>query len=278
MVDHTKKRPKHTVIGIDLIKALSEEGNRIFTVADARNKATTCGISKSYLVEALHHLVNTGWIVRLKKGLYSISSLFPGMVPIHEFEIGMYLANPVTISHWSALHYHGMTEQMPRKVYLTTTQKIISHIHDKKQKAASIKVNGVFYEFIQVKPARFFGINDYWLGEIKIKVTDPERTLVDGLSFPRYFGDWPEVFNAFEKYLSKIDLGKIIDYAKKIDTATCKRLGWTLEKLGVENTKLNVLKNIPISGYRILDPSGSKKGKCNKKWMIQENLSEKLKI
>jgi len=36
----------------------------------------------------------------------------------HEFEIAMALAHPAAISHWSALHHHGLTEQAPRKVFM----------------------------------------------------------------------------------------------------------------------------------------------------------------
>jgi len=271
---------KHTRLGLELLKKLSQEGRRIFTVGDARKAASFCGVSDSYVVESLHHLSNTGWIVRLKRGLYVISSFFPGMTPIHEFEIAMALAHPAAISHWSAMHFHAMTEQIPQRIYVTTTQTIVLSRSTKKikknGKATGQKINGIPYKFIRIKPERFFGTKDYWVGEAKVTIMDPERTLIDGLVAPKYFGDWAEVYSAFESQFSRLDLDKMVDYSIRLDTAVVKRLGWILEKLEVEDSILQRLESVPIRGYRTLDPNSSRKGPCNKRWMIQENLLGKM--
>jgi predicted transcriptional regulator of viral defense system len=60
------------------------------------------------------------------------------------------------------------------------------------------EVYGVVYEFIKTNPDRFFGIDNYWVGETRIAMTDPERTLIDGLIVPRHSGDWAEIYHAFE--------------------------------------------------------------------------------
>jgi len=273
---NARNNQKHTRLGVELVRKLSEDGKRIFTIRDAREAASFCGIADSYVVESLHHLSNTGWIVHLKKGLYIISSSFPGMTPIHEFEIAMALVHPAAISHWSAMHFHGMTEQISQRVYITTTKAIVTSrltkSPKKNQRSSSREINGVLYEFIKIKPERFFGTKDYWVGEAKVTIMDPERTLIDGLVAPKYFGDWAEVYSAFESQLSRLDLDKMVDYSTRLDTAVVKRLGWILEKLGVEDSILQRLETVPIRGYRTLDPSGPRKGPCNRRWMIQENL------
>jgi len=38
-----------------------------------------------------------------------------------------------------------------------------------------------------------------------------------------------------------------------------------------------MLVKLPIRGYRKLDPTGPRRGPCNRRWMIQENLPGKLK-
>jgi predicted transcriptional regulator of viral defense system len=165
-------------------------------------------------------------------------------------------------------------------VYITTTQKITILKSDKRQnstqKSYSRKINGIIYEFVKVKPERFFGIKEYWVGEAKVTITDPEKTLIDGLIAPKYFGDWAAVYSAFEAYISKIDFDRIVNYSLRFDTACVKRLGWILERLGVTNSILHKLESVPIKGYRVLDASGPKKGHCNKRWMIQENIPGKI--
>jgi len=273
---NARKNQKHTRIGIEMVRKLFEEGKRIFTIADARKAAFYCGMDDNYVVEALHHLSNTGWVNRLKRGLYLVSSSFPGMTPVHEFEIAMALVQPSAISHWSALHFHGMTEQIPQGVYITTTQAVpISRAvktRNKSQRSFSREINGILYEFIKIKPERFFGVKDFWVGEVKVTITDPERTLIDGLISPKYFGGWEEIYSAFEAHIPSLDLAKIIDYSLRLDAVIAKRLGWIMEKVGVEDIILQKLEAVPIRGYRVLDSTGPRKGTCNKRWMIQENL------
>lgn len=269
----------HTGAGIELVRRLASEGDRIFTSARARELAPTVGLSEGYLRQALHHLVKSGWLIRLRNGLYSISSTVPGVMPVHEFEIAMALVDPAAISHWSALHYHGLTEQAPRKVFvLTTTKTSVPRVRGDKAKRSGdgFFVAGTSYQFVQVKPERFFGTEKVWIGEVaRIKITDPERTLLDGLAMPRYFGDFSEVLHAFEVRGENLDLDRIIDYALKLDRAISKRLGWVLERNGIQLARLSRLARVPAKGYIKLDPGGPARGPTNKNWMIQENLPGK---
>jgi len=277
---NARNNQKHTRIGIEMVRKLFEEGKRIFTIADVRKAASYCGMADNYVIEALHHLSNTGWLTRLKRGLYIISSSFPSMTPVHEFEIAMALVQPSAISHWSALHFHGMTEQIPQRVYVTTTNAIpISRTvkaRNKSQRSFSREINGILYEFIKIKPERFFGIRDFWVGEVKVAITNPERTLIDGLISPKHFGGWVEIYSSFESHISSLDLAKMIDYSLRLDAVIAKRLGWIMEKVGVEDSILRRLEAVPIKGYRVLDSTGPRKGHCNKRWMIQKNLPGRI--
>ena len=265
----------HTGAGVELVRKLAGEGDRIFTTGRARELAPVAGLSEDYLLQALHHLTRSGWLVRLRKGLYALSSSVPGATPVHEFEIAMALVDPAAISHWSALHHHGLTDQMPRKVFvLTTTETSVPRARGAKAKQMrdGFPVGGIVYRFIQIKPERFFGTEKVWIGEARVTITDPERTLLDGLSMPQYCGDFAEVLHAFEVRASDLNLEQIIEYALELDAATVKRLGWVLEHLGVVPSKLERLAALPIKGYRKLDPTGPRNGTCNRHWMIQENL------
>ncbi len=270
----------HTGAGVELVRKLVGEGDRIFTTRRARELAPVAGLSEGYLPQALHHLTRSGWLVRLRKGLYALSSSVPGAAPVHEFEIAMALADPAAISHWSALHHHGLTEQASRKVFvLTTTSASVPRTRGAKAKQVrdGLLVGGTVYRFIQVKPERFFGTEKVWIGEARVTITDPERTLLDGLSMPQYCGDFAEVLHAFEARASELNLERIIEYALELDAATVKRLGWVLEHQGIEPPKLERLAALPIKGYRKLDPTGPRNGPRNRHWMIQENLPGRVK-
>lgn len=269
----------HSAVGVELVRRLAEAGDRIFTIQRAGEIAPSVGLSPNYLRQALHYLARSGWVVRLRKGLYALSSATPGVAPVHEFEIAMALVSPAAISHWSALHYHGLTEQAPRRVFvLTTTETAVPRVRGEKKGVVDrgYPVGNTVYQFVQVKPGRFFGTKRVWIDEARVTVTDPERTLLDGLAMPQYCGDFAEVLHAFEVRGPRLDLDRIIAYALKLDAASAKRLGWVLERQGVAPARLGPLAQVPIRGYRKLDPMGPRKGPCDRRWMIQENLPGRI--
>jgi predicted transcriptional regulator of viral defense system len=142
--------------------------------------------------------------------------------------------------------------------------------------ARGFRVGQTTYQFVQIKPERFFGIQEVWVNEASIRITDPERTLLDGLAVPQYCGDFAEVLHAFSARAPKLDLKRIIDYALKLDGATAKRLGWVLEQQGVDSKRLERLRALPMKGYRVLDPTGPRRGSCDAGWTIQVNLPGKV--
>jgi predicted transcriptional regulator of viral defense system len=269
----------HTVVGTELVRKLAEAGQRLFTAEEARRVAPSVGLSLGYFRQALHHLARTGWIVRLKKGLYALSSSIPGTTPLHEYEIAMALVEPAAISHWSALSHYSLTEQAPRRVFVLTTARSVPRRRGAKPQGteAGYLVGETIYRFVQVKPERFFGIDDVWVHESRIKMTDPERTLLDGVMMPQHCGDFAEVLHAFEVRAPKLDVDRIIRYTLKLDAATAKRLGWILERQGIDQARLEPLRKRPIKGYRVLDPSGPRQGPCDAGWMIQVNLPGKMR-
>ena len=275
------QKPKRADLGIELVRLLSSAGHRIFSIERAREFSPRVGLKESYLSESLYHLRRNGWVLPLRRGLYAISPSVPGVTPSHEFEIAMALVEPAAISHWSALHHHGLTEQIPSTVFvLTTTATVIPRFRRGKasQVASGYPVAGTLYHFIQVKPERFFGTEKVWVGDARVTLTDPERTLLDGLSMPQYCGDFAEVLHAFELRGEQLNLERIIGYALRLDEATAKRLGWVLEKQGTDLQKLGPLLQAPIKSYRTVDPTGPRKGPYNRRWMIQENMPGKIKV
>jgi len=277
---NTNQKLKKTQVGIELIRRIAAEGNRVFSIERARELAPEVGLKETYLPEALYHLRQNGRIVSLRRGLYALAASVPGVTPAHEFEVAMALVRPAAISHWSALHHHGLTEQTPRKIFvLMSTDASVPRVHGVKIKGAGSKypAGDTLYHFVQVKPERYFGTEMVWIQEARVTITDPERTLLDGLSVPQYCGDFAEVLHAFRARGEKLNVKQIIEYACRLDTATAKRLGWVLESQGVDPAYLEPLSGLPIKGYRKLDPTGPRRGPCNRRWMIQVNLPGKVK-
>lgn len=269
-----RRRLIHSTSGMELIRKLEP----IFTSKQAREIAPSLGISLAYIRQVLHHLEKTGWIIRLRGGLYTLSSSIPGISPLHEFQVAMALVQPAAISHWSALSYHGMTEQIPKHVFVLTTASSFPRLRRAKTEnpGPGYMVGEISYQFIKIKSEHFFGIEKVWINDSIVNITDVERTFLDCLMFPKYCGGFSEILYVFEQHSSKLNLKKIISYALKLDGATIKRLGWILENQGVALSRLTVLQKAPIKGYRLLDSTSPSRGNFNSRWMIQENLPGKI--
>ena len=271
----TSTKPKQSLVGIELVRLLAYEGDRIFTTDRARELAPRVGLKDSYLGEALYHLRRNDWVVPLRRGLYALSSTVPGVSDVHEFEVAMSLVDPAAISHWSALHFHGLTEQVPREMFvLTTTESSIPRVRrtEARLPEGGYPVGDVTYRFVQIRPERFFGTQRVWAGDARVSITDVERTLLDGLAMPRHCGDFAEVLHAFQVGMDGLDIERIARYASRLDAASVKRLGWVLEYHGAASPSIDQLASLPVRGYRMLDPTGPRRGPCNSRWMVQENL------
>ena len=185
------------------------------------------------------------------------------------------LVNPSAISHWSALHHHGLTEQIPREVFvLTTAEATVPRVRrdGSEDPGNGYETGNTTCRFIQVRPKRFFGTERVWIGDARVAITDLERTLLDGLSRPQYCGDFAEVLHAFQLAIPRLNVERIARYAIRLGTATAKRLGWVLEAHDIDSFDVQRLASLPIKGYRQLDPTGPRTGPCNRRWMVQENL------
>ncbi|MFC1762973.1 type IV toxin-antitoxin system AbiEi family antitoxin domain-containing protein [Planctomycetota bacterium] len=275
----TQGYPSRTTPSLLLVQQLSADGFRIFSTEDVRKIAPEVGLSKGYVLQALHHLVRTGWLVRLRKGLYALASTVPGVSPVHEFEVGMALVQPAAISHFSAMHHYELTDQIPRQVFITTTSgQWIPRGGKSKADGSGYRVGDTVYQLIQVKLDRFFGTETVWVDESRVTFTDMPRTLIDGLMMPQYCGGIAEVLHGFQMARDRLLLEQIIDYALRLGGAATKRLGWVLENIGLELSKLEALRQVKVTGYSKLDPTGPREGPYNRSWMIQENLSGKVHL
>lgn len=249
---------KNSPLGMSLLRHLTDQGLRIFSTAQAQAAGLEIGMNLEYVSEALHHLKNGGWVTRLKRGVYAIAAYGPAP---HEFAIAMALVTPSAISHWTAMHYHHITEQTPNKIFATTPSGT----------AIPRSLTNSMFRFIQIKKEHYFGIETVWVDDIRVQIINLEKTLLDGLVSPEYCGDFSEVLHAFKISKDNIRIQTIIEYALKLDKAVAKRLGLILDRLGIEKKHLDPLLKVPMKSYCKFDPSSPIKGPYNTKWKIREN-------
>ena len=231
---------------------------KIFTIEDA---IKVSDYDKGVLRVVLSRLEKMGWIERIEKGKYMVIPLGAkkGEYTLNEFVIGSVLVSPSAIAYWSALNYHGLTEQIPATVFLQTTSR---------KKKQELEIFGVKYKIIRIKKEKFFGTERAWFDGFQVNVTDKEKTIVDCLDKPKYCGGIIEVVKALTH--GDLDFKKLSEYAVKIgNSGVVRRLGYLCEVLGL---KIDLPK-INVKNYLLFDPTMPKKGKVNSRWRLIVNLN-----
>ena len=99
--------------GVLLLERVVSAVGPIFTIAEAQAHAETLGIGAARVRWLLSRLAGARWIARLKQGVYAAQSP-PLGAELHPFAIAAALAEPMAVSHWSALAHHGLTTQIRR--------------------------------------------------------------------------------------------------------------------------------------------------------------------
>jgi predicted transcriptional regulator of viral defense system len=175
----------------------------------------------------------------------------------------MELVSPAAIAYWSALNHHGMTEQLPRTVFVATNHPLS---HPPKEAL------GMTFKIIALRPAKFFGIVRDWVDEQPFWITDKEKTIIDGLDLPKYVGGVGEIVKALASAWGELDEAKLREYAAKIgNSAAAKRLGFLMETLGLGNPEALREAVLLAPGFSALDPTLPKKGKYNRRWGLLVN-------
>ncbi len=242
-----------------LLSSLSRKDKSIFTIEDVKR------LIKHDYKKLTHSLIKKKWILPLKKGLYAIVPLDIGVEGaesfiIHEFVVASHLAKPYYIAYWSALNYHGLSDQIPKSTFIAATVK--------KMPLTVLYSNFVF---VKISKKKFFGFEKAEIDGKKVNLSNINKTIADCLDHPEHAGGIEEVARAIYLNHNELDFKKIIGYAKRMGNLTIlKRLGYILEKTGLEEYKL--LKDIRLSkGYGLLDTLALKRGTYNEKWKLLIN-------
>ena len=233
---------------LKLILTLEEEGKKIFNTADAYRILKS---SKDSVNAALYRLRKKGRIEEIERGKYLLipaKAGYSGKWAEVPFIIASEIVDPYYIGFASALNYWGMTEQVPSTTFVVTTKR-----------KRNLEYGSLKFKFVTFSKKRFFGIVEEEIAGEKFKISSREKTIVDGLIYPRYCGGLDEIVKGIWESQDEIDFAKIIDYAKEMRNDSVKRrLFYILDILELKKkVSIKDLNKIP-KGLKWLDPSGPK--------------------
>lgn len=249
-----------------LVVELNERRQQIFSLADV---ADITGLSPSAARNLVANTEARGIVTRLKPGLYNLVPFERGRDTEHvsnPYLIARTLVGdaPYFISHGSALELHRMVTQPQLAIIVSCTKRLRPQ-----------NIHGYEFRFVEVKPEDMFGLTDMWItSEEQIKISDLERTVIDGLDHPQYVGGVSEVAKGLWMKRETLRVDRLIDYALRLGNgAVIRRLGYLLEYYGLADpAALEPLRARLTPTYQRLDPLFSNEGRMLARWRIRLNI------
>ena len=187
--------------------ALANDGNKLFDIGLIRSYGL-CG--EGMLKQTLASMVKKGWLVRIKKGMYTLDK------SADPFKIGPYVFGGY-VAFSSALYVYGVFDEMPSVVYVANIG--ISS----KKRIGNIEIQGVALHRRAVGFVAYMGYT----------VSSKAKTLYDCFYMPENAGGYSKVLRAIS--MLKLEAGdwkEFLSYVRTFGSPSfMRRVGYMLESL-----------------------------------------------
>lgn len=120
-------------------------------------------------------LSQSGWLVRIQKGLYEIADLASlGSLTLSPYVIAQLLLPGSYVTDENALQYHGLHDQLMNSLLSAST---------KRRKPAMVE--GINYGYLQINEAFHFGFDEVRMGQQTARIAHVEKALLDMIQLQR---------------------------------------------------------------------------------------------
>lgn len=147
-----------------------------------RQTADILQLTPDRAAKMLSRWASQGWVSRVQRGLYvfiPIEARSADIVLEDPWIVAEQLFSPCYIGGWSAAEYWELTEQIFRTIVVMTTRK------PRNRKPV---IKGSDFLLRTISPDAMFGMRSVWREQVKVKVSDPTRTVLDMLNNPALGG------------------------------------------------------------------------------------------
>ncbi len=199
-------------------------------------------------------LTKDGWLIRIKRGLYTISELTNrGFLSLSPYLTANLLVKDSYVSFESALQYHSMFDQLMNKTVSVSL---------KMYKAT--KLNNMEYSFVKTKKNLYFGFDEVQMDNKTARIATAEKALIDMVNFHKSKLTIDVVIEKIINHKRDLDFNRFNEYLSKFSGATIKTFGLIFDFLGLDSVRLHELIKNKRGTHWML--AGDKK--FNAKWRL----------
>lgn len=238
----------------------------------AEEATRVLGVSGRSAAARLARLAASGWITRVRRGLYLILPLEAAGATATTVEdpwvLAHVLLSPCYIGGWSAAEHWGLTEQIFHSTFVVTAAGARSR---------SRTLLGTELHIVRVPSKRITNATQVWRGPIRVSVSDRERTIADALVDPGWVGGMRHLIEILATYRRGPDWSpeKLLARVNEIGKGSAyKRLGFLAENvLGGEPSIVAACSRAKSTGAIKLDPAISSRGHLLRRWGLWVNTT-----
>jgi predicted transcriptional regulator of viral defense system len=282
-------RSRLSIAKSDIIRLFRESEQKIYTLTEIKkiltqNRAFWRLAQSTTSNDFIRFLLDTSDLIqeRIAFPYRPVVRFTWGEVPT--YSIVQSINHDGYFTHYSAMHLHGLTEQLPNAIYFNQEQNTAGGGGSLSQ----VSINNAFRGKCRVTKnvADFRGRNVFLLNgkrtnqlavievttaeDVLVKVTSIERTLIDATVRPVYSGGVFEVAKAFVQAHGPISVNKLAAILAQLKYSypyhQC--IGFYLERAGLyKPSQLDLLRKLPIEYDFYLD-YGLKSPDYNANWRL----------
>jgi predicted transcriptional regulator of viral defense system len=197
----------------------------------------------------------------------SLDALHPGQWRRDPWAIANTLFAPCYVGGWSAAEHWGLTEQI-------FADAVVFSASDIRRRRQTVK--GTRFLLSSIAEEKMFGLRSVWRDNVRVRVSNPARTVADILDNPRLGGGIKHVAEIVTEFIAgeHRDDDALIEFGTKLGNKTLfKRLGFIIDAVGLDAPGLlSFCRDNVSAGYSRLDPSIRSRGRLLRKWNLAVNV------
>jgi predicted transcriptional regulator of viral defense system len=249
---------------VRLLAEWERERRNSVTLTDIQNR-----VGKPAAKYVARELVRKGALRRIRRGAYLVrplrTLLWPSVPSTAVATAALLQSEPYYLGGLWAVSFHRFSTQR----YANIVDAFVTHrLAPRPLGPGKVRFHALSRRLVD------YGVTSAEIEGVPVRLSDPERTLLDALDRPRLFGGLGSALSLLAENLSRLDQQRLVSYAVGGSKPTTRqRLGVVLERAGASARVLAPLQPRALKPGSLLSmaPDKRRKGTINRRWGVVEN-------